>query len=222
MKINELLHKQVEKEHYDFKKYIDKGRWNSFYHQIDEIISFLSEDNNSVLEVGVGSGVLREICKNILCFNYEAIDIDEELKPDHKGTVLEMPFADQRYDIVACFQVLEHLPYFNFEVALSELLRVARKGVIISLPNAKRVFHLHIPKILMHKLIEVPFSKIEEHQFNGEHYWEINKKGYEIRNICRKITEVSRMHNYELMNNYRVWGMPYHHFFILKKLEVTL
>ena len=51
---------QVNAEHYNFKKYVSKERWNSFYHQIDEVIS---KNPGSFLEIGVGSGVLRIILK---------------------------------------------------------------------------------------------------------------------------------------------------------------
>jgi glycosyltransferase involved in cell wall biosynthesis len=46
-----MFEKQVVAAHYDFKRYIDKARWNSFYHQIDEI---LAVQPDSVLEIGAG------------------------------------------------------------------------------------------------------------------------------------------------------------------------
>lgn len=219
MKNKEFLQKQVEAKHYDFKKYVYKGRWNSFYHQIDEILSITSPSAYamSILEIGVGSGILRAIFKFFLRINYESIDIDEELQPDHVGSVLEMPFADKQYDVVVCFQVLEHLPYEKFVEALSELFRVAKKSVIISLPNAEKVYQLNIPKICRRKLIKRPFAKIKEHKFGGEHYWEINKKGYEIKKIMETIAETGKYFNYKLEKNYRIWEEPYHHFFVLKR-----
>jgi ubiquinone/menaquinone biosynthesis C-methylase UbiE len=153
------MQKQVEAVHYEFKNYISKERWSSFYHQIDEIIAI---NPVSVLEVGVGSGLLGMILKNVIHCNYKSIDIDEELKPDFVGSMLSMEFQDKSYDVVGCFQVLEHLPYEQcFQKALSEMLRVAKKAVIISLPNAGRVIRLHIPKICVKKIIKMPFSKLE-------------------------------------------------------------
>ena len=215
------MRKQVGVEHYDFKKYVYKGRWNSFYHQIDEIINALHESTQSIsiLEVGVGSKILKTICKFTLCLNYESMDVDDELQPDHLGSVLEMPFENKKYDIVVCFQVLEHLPYEKFAEALSELFRVAKKHVIISLPDAGKVFMLHIPKICRKKLVKFPplFAKREEHKFDGEHYWEINKKGYGLKKIIKAIVDTGMKYNYKLEKNYRVWEDPYHHFFVLSK-----
>jgi ubiquinone/menaquinone biosynthesis C-methylase UbiE len=207
--------KQVDAKHYDLKKYVSKKRWNSFYHQIKEIVSL---SPNSVLEVGVGANVVGIMLKNIIHCNYEVMDVDAELKPDHIGSILDMPFPDKKYDVIGCFQVLEHLPYDNFAKALSELFRVAKKAVIISLPDAGRVIKLHIPKICSRKLIRWPFTRLEEHEFNGQHYWEINKKGSEIKKIIETINEIGEKFDFSLKKEYRLWEQPYHHFFILKKI----
>ena len=151
----------------------------------------------------------------MLHYNYESMDIDEELKPDHIGSLIEIPFLDKQYDIVVCFQVLEHIPFAVFEKALSELFRVARKSVIISLPNVGAFMKLQIPKIFRMKLLKKPFSKVKEHEFDGEHYWEINKKGYEIEKIIKTIVDTGKKYNFELEKNYRIWENPYNHFFVL-------
>lgn len=213
------LQKQVEKAHYDFSRYVRKNRWNSFYHQIDEIIK---TNPNSVLEIGVGAGISKCVLKDILHYHYESIDIDEELHPDHTGSVLDMPFADKQYDVIGCFQVLEHLPFNDFEKALSELFRVANKAVIISLPNAESVKQINIPKLIKSKLIKKPFTQLKQHVFDGEHYWEINKAGYELDKIIRKIKTQGDVFNFVLEKEYRVYENPYHHFFVLKRQASVL
>jgi ubiquinone/menaquinone biosynthesis C-methylase UbiE len=208
------MQKQVEASHYEFKNYISKERWSSFYHQIDEIIAI---NPASVLEVGVGSGLLGMMLKNVIRCNYQSIDVDEELKPDFTGSVLQMDFQDNSYDVVGCFQVLEHLSYEQcFHKALSEIFRVAKKAVIISLPDTGRVLRLHIPKICNQKIVKRPFVKKKEHKYDGQHYWEINKKNYEIDKIIEKINAVSRSYNFFMEKEFRVWENPYHHFFVLK------
>lgn len=206
------IQKQVDKTHYAFNKYVSKGRWNSFYHQIDEIIR---TEPNSILEIGVGAGISKCVLKDVLHYNYESMDIDEELCPDHIGSILEMPFPDKQYDTIGCFQVLEHLPFENFEKSLSELFRVANKAVIISLPNAESVWQIQIPKIYRKKLVKRPFTKLRQHFFDGEHYWEINKKGYELDKIISVMQRIAKLFNFVIEKEYQVFENSYHHFFVL-------
>jgi len=177
------------------KKYIHKERWISYYHQIDEIIS---ANPDSVLEIGIFKGVLRTVLQNVYHCKYEAMDIDESSKPDYVGSVTDLPFAEGTYDVVACFEVLEHLPYEHFEKALSEIFRVAKKRAVISLPNAGA------------------FGKPnKEHIFNGSHYWEINKIGFELEKIIATIKKIGYNYDFELVENYRISEYIYHHFFVL-------
>ncbi|MDR0792564.1 MAG: class I SAM-dependent methyltransferase [Chitinophagaceae bacterium] len=208
------IQKQVDKSHYGFDRYVHQNRWSSFYHQINEIIK---TEPNSILEVGVGAGISKSILKDVLHFSYESIDIDEELHPDHVGSVLDMPFADKQFDTVGCFEVLEHLPFDSFEKALSELFRVANKAVIISLPDVCPVTRIHIPRLLEKKMILKSFMQKKQHVFDGEHYWEINKKGYELNKVIKKITETGSAYQFILEKEYRKFENPYHHFFVLKK-----
>jgi 2-polyprenyl-3-methyl-5-hydroxy-6-metoxy-1,4-benzoquinol methylase len=208
------MQKQVEASHYDFMKYISKERWNSFYHQITEILSIQPA---SVLEIGVGSGILGTILKKIGC-PYESMDIDAELYPDHVGSVLQAPFFDKTYDVVVCFQVLEHLPYDRFEMALHELFRLAKKAVIISLPDCGRFwkYSIHIPKIGSKNIVvRYPFAKKQIAVFTGEHYWELNQKGFELMTIRSTIEKLAEKHCFVLKKDYSVWENPYHHFFIM-------
>jgi ubiquinone/menaquinone biosynthesis C-methylase UbiE len=216
------MRRQVDASHYDFMKYVDKSRWNSFYHQIDEIVS---KKPASVLEVGVGTGFTRAVLKALGCMRYESMDVADDLAPDHVGSVAEMPFDDRQYDVVGCFQVLEHLPYADFEKALCEMCRVAREAVIISLPDAGAVWQIALPRLFrgncMKKIVEErmygrPFAKAIVHAFDGEHYWEINKKGYEFKKILARIKEAAGKSGYAVEKEYRVWENPYHHFFVLK------
>jgi SAM-dependent methyltransferase len=50
-----------------------------------------------------------------------------------RGDACELPFGDQRFDLVVCLEVLEHLP--EPERALRELRRVSRGGCLISVPH---------------------------------------------------------------------------------------
>lgn len=203
---------QVLAEHYDFQKYVNKKRWVSYWHQLDEVIRL---SPSSVLEVGAGAGVFKQLASSF-GVNVETVDIDPKLNPDHVASVLDLPFNDNVYDVVAAFQILEHLPYEQFPRALSELKRVAAHHVVISLPDAETVwrYEFYIPKIGEKNLyIKRPRLCPEEHRFNGEHYWEISKKGYPLSLVTKELNN----QGLELIKTYRVPENTYHRFFVLSK-----
>jgi len=205
--------KQVDASHYDLRRYVEKGQWNSFYHQIVEVC--LSAPA-SVLEIGVGAGVLRHFVKT-MGIGYESVDIDPELHPDHVGSLPELPFPDGAYDTVACFEVLEHLPYEMFERSLNELFRIARKAVLLSLPDSGPTLRIFIPVLDKGKALNLPRLDPPEHTFDGEHYWEINKRGYPQKKINKTIRNAGSRAGFALEKHFRVFEKPYHHFYILKK-----
>lgn len=195
---------------YFISDYEDKNRWMSYWHQINEISGFHPE---SVLVVGKGSGLVSEYLK-LSGIKTVTLDIDESLNPDIVASVLNMPLKDNEFDAVLCAQVLEHLPYEDFSKALSEIRRVTRNSVIVSLPHfgpaIKFLFKFPIfPE--MKFMIKLPYPK--KHVFKGEHYWEIGKRGYPLNKIKTEIKKSGLI----VMNDYLVFENPLHHFFILKK-----
>jgi len=205
-------------EEYEFLRYVDIKLWSSIYYQITEILS-ISLKTDSILEVGKGTGILGGVIKE-LGFSYESMDINPNLHPVHIGSVDNMPLGDNSYDIIGCFEVLEHLPYEKLTDALSELFRVANKAVIISLPNAKRIisFYLWIPRTLHKKLfIPIPFYKPSINCDDPDHRWEINRGKHSIRQIRGTLQKVANKCDFSLVREYRNWENSYHHFFVFHK-----
>jgi SAM-dependent methyltransferase len=84
-----------------------------------------------VLEVGCDEAHLKSL---LSLRDYVGIDVGG--KPDlllNLERIDKLPFADNSFDCVVCCEVLEHLDNLHF--ILSELVRVSRRYVIISLPN---------------------------------------------------------------------------------------
>lgn len=202
--------KQVNKSHYEFASYMSKARWNSVWHQLDEVIRLAPEN---VLEIGPGPGVFK--CMAALYgLKVETLDHDPELQPDHIGSAMALPFADNTYDVVCAFQMLEHLPYADSLKSFREMARVSRQHIVISLPDAKIVwrYQFHIPKFgVFDTLIPRPFLATKPHRFDGEHYWEVNKKDYPLDKIIRDFEKSA-----QLFRTFRVNENPYHRFFIFK------
>lgn len=210
---NTINKQQVTKEHYQFSKYMGKKRWTSVYHQLEEV---LNTNSDTVLEVGPGPGLFKAVAKNF-GINIKTLDIAEDLDPDIVASATDMPFADNEIETICCFQMLEHLPFELALEALKEFNRVARKNIIISLPDAKAAWYysVYIPKIgnkIFH--INKPFTKLKKHIFDGEHHWEVNKERYELGLIIEKFKE--KLTGFELIKTYRVPENPYHRFFIFK------
>jgi predicted SAM-dependent methyltransferase len=206
-----MLNKQVDKQHYDFLRYVSKPRWNSVWHQIDEVLKLKP---NRVLEIGPGPGIFKNIMQ--LCgVTVKTLDLDPELNPDYLGSATAIPFADRSFDVVCAFQMLEHLSYENSLLAFEEILRVSSKHVVISLPDSRPVWRIlvHVPKLgRIAWLLPRPFSFPRRHSFDGEHYWEINKRDYALSKV---ISELSR--KAVLRHSYRVFENPKHRFFVFEK-----
>lgn len=209
-----LMKKQVDKEHYDFSNYMSKRRWCSIWHQLDEVLSLTPEN---VLEIGPGPGLFKVVASGF-GLKVETLDIADDLNPDIVASATDIPLPDQSYDVVCSFQMLEHIPFDMSIDALKEMARVSRRSIVISLPDAeiRWPYSLHVPKYGAKKfLIKRPFLKIKEHQFDGEHHWEINKKGYELKVVQEAIGNA--LHGFYINKTYRVPENPYHRFFVFSR-----
>jgi SAM-dependent methyltransferase len=203
------MEQQVTKEHYNFGKYTTPGRWMSHYHQIRSILRFAPK---SVLEIGVGDGVLRAYLQRNADMTYTSADIAADLQPDIVASVTALPVPDQSHDVTCAFQVLEHLPFEEVPKALAELCRVARKGVVISLPHngPSFAFLLRLPLLpALRWACKIPLP--QRHTFDGEHYWEIGKRGYPLSRVRRMLRGVA-----DIESEFLVFENPYHRFFLLR------
>jgi ubiquinone/menaquinone biosynthesis C-methylase UbiE len=98
----------------------------------------------SLLEVGCGEGyVLERIRTRFPQARLGALDISGAAVTKAKqrvsgadimvGSALELPYPDNSFDQVLCLEVLEHVP--DPDRALSELIRVSKQQVILSVPH---------------------------------------------------------------------------------------
>jgi hypothetical protein len=196
--------------HYNFSSYVALPRWNSYWHQINETMALNPEN---ILIVGAGDNIVPKILteQGISVYTF---DFDKTLQPDFLGNITDIDSVLQgrRFDVILCCQVLEHLPYDNFENILRKLKQLA-DYVIISLPYSPLYFEAGINASLIgkHKIT------VEIHQFfrrlkwNGEHYWEAGKKGYPKRKIIKSINRIFRIKKQFIAEHNH-----YHLFFVLQ------
>lgn len=208
---------QVEKSHYNFEKYVDEHRWDSYYWQIAETMKAKGDD---ILVIGVGDGIVIDILRKF-GKKVTTLDFDSKLEPDVIGSVTEIDkVVDGKYDAILCCQVLEHIPFSEFECVIRKIKdKLNTNGIfILSLPNCSMQWriNLKVPKIpVLDKriLAKKPFRKDWDIKKDGlgEHYWEINAKGTEekkIKNILKKYYTIER--------RFLPSDNLYHIFYILK------
>jgi len=199
---------------YNFGQYLNIERWSSYWYQIDLILAYCPK---SILEIGVGDKVVGSYLKaNFPDVVYKSFDNDEKLHPDILGSIENYAFPAGQYDLVCAFEVLEHLPFEKFPAILTKLKRASREYVIISLPRWGRHFSLEIRLPFFGEIkcqYKFNFFPIE-HKFDGQHFWEIGKKGYSLK----KVKENIALSGLKIVKDFMAFESPYHHFFILKKV----
>jgi ubiquinone/menaquinone biosynthesis C-methylase UbiE len=130
------------------------------------------------------------------------------------ANAVAIPFVDESFEMVTCFEMLEHLPYTSFLRVLKEINRVAKSNVILSLPDITTVYrvYLELPRIRPIKImINHPFPRPPFHKYDGQHYWEIGKRNYPLTRIMHDIKQAG----FNIQKSYRIFEFPYHRFFIL-------
>ena len=110
---------------------------------VSEIVALSPQ---SFLDAGCGEGfVARRVIDALPGVALTGCDVSNdalELAADANpgaafvvGSIVALPFPDHSFDVVGCFEVLEHLPGDLPRRALSELARVSRRAVVLSVPH---------------------------------------------------------------------------------------
>ncbi|MCC5664231.1 methyltransferase domain-containing protein [Nostoc sp. CHAB 5784] len=125
------------------KNYFDQPEvWNNtmlLYQEqvLSDILAILPQDVESILDVGCGNGLITNALPELI--RVVGLDRSEEAlryvsRETVLGEILQLPFADESFDLVMANDVIEHLTSAQRTQALKELARVASKYVIITVP----------------------------------------------------------------------------------------
>jgi len=134
---SERFYKEYNEEYYK-ERYYPK-------HHIIKYIKFLLKQKENIrwLDVGCGQGYLVREClkEGIDCYG---IDISEYAVKNAVvkdkvvyGSITDIPFEDNSFDVISAFDVIEHIHPKDTEKAFSEIYRVLKKDgfLILTMPN---------------------------------------------------------------------------------------
>jgi methionine biosynthesis protein MetW len=109
-----------------------------------ELIKGWIEKNSTILDVGIGDGLIAEYLMNELNVKIQGLDISENAckKAKQKGISSEIRNInygltlrdDEIYDYILLMEVIEHT--VQPEKVVMDAVRHAKKGVIITIPNS--------------------------------------------------------------------------------------
>ncbi|HKG27500.1 MAG TPA: class I SAM-dependent methyltransferase [Thermomicrobiales bacterium] len=110
------------------------------------VAEVLALSPQTFLDAGCGEGfVARQVIDAVPGIELTGCDVSDvaleiatDANPEGRfvvGSLTDLPFPDRSFDVVGCFEVLEHLPGDLPRRALSELARVARRAAVLSVPH---------------------------------------------------------------------------------------
>lgn len=226
-----------------FSKYMETTKWkflnkkiaNSYMIQYSTISKLLKEkvDTAKILEVGPGGKLTASVLKG-LGFNYLTLDAQEDVSPDICCDIKEFKGSDyeNQFNLIAAFQILEHIPYENAIKALSEFKSASSEYIFISVPYHHRWLKLDmkaghksfIGKALKRmstlKIFErpnTPNRKYREEFISrypyAVHFWEIGRGGLSLKKF---IADVESRVGVKLVDSFPNEIHPYHYYFVFK------
>lgn len=200
---------QVAPEHYESMRYITKERFISYWHQIDEVTRLSPA---SVLEIGIGNGFVKRFLQE-RGVAIKSADADARLKPDVVAVLPSLPFQDNAFEVACCFEVLEHIPFSEFDACVREIKRVTSRWVLLSLPDVTPYARMRLEwgfkRTLFRRFFDIGRCKLPSHTFDGEHYWEIGKEGTPLSLVSERL----RGAGFADVSTFRVEEDPWHRFF---------
>ena len=162
------------------------------------------------------------------------MDVNPNLIPDIVGSIISIHLRDSIFDIVSAFQVLEHLEFDDFERSISEIARVSKRYVVLSLPYfclylgigrfPFRSKYLDWIYIIFNKRsvsldivnfdISIPLTFMGKVGMISDHKWEIGRKGFSKS----KIEGVFSSKGLKIIKSFHRPMCLYHLFYLLEKV----
>ncbi|MDG0866458.1 methyltransferase domain-containing protein [Candidatus Lucifugimonas marina] len=178
---------------------LEERRFSSTRIQLTSVTD-LGDSVASILEIGPGSGYFSSIMKS-LNYSVKTADIKSRTNPDYLGDFREAQIPE-KFDLVAAFEMLQHLPYTDLPATLTKLAELSNKYVLISIPSRVHRLELSIevPAMLAPRRLGLGWLR-GKHSFSATwewprgkdraketwegredywkpHYWEVGRKSF--------------------------------------------
>ncbi len=136
-----------EKTYYESEKFWEEGTLLDAenLNRYIKTIECIPDDVENLADIGCGNGIFGKLLAEHRP-HIETMSIDRSetaLKyvktPKMVGDINQIPLADNSYDCVSTLQVLEHIPVPLYQTVLTELVRVSKKYVLVSVPYQERL-----------------------------------------------------------------------------------
>ena len=113
---------------------------NADEERVGKILDMIPTEARTVLDIGIGGGYIYRRLKDRNALRCFGLDISFDLVKLAGGTGLcvgdaaSLPFKDGQFDLVLAADVLEHIKDKSFEDAVSEVVRVSNRYILINSP----------------------------------------------------------------------------------------
>jgi hypothetical protein len=111
------------------------------YRAVARIIKGLYLEKASILELGAGSvSIGRYLRRQVVSVDPALSQIAEPWTIRILASGCSLPFADRAWDLVCSIDMLEHIPEESREQALREMVRVARRAIVLAVPTGSHAY----------------------------------------------------------------------------------
>lgn len=201
--------KALRREEYFSDHYFSMIQLTSQAQQVHDIHSLKPTD---ILEIGIGNGFTSTFLR-MAGYDVTTADINGDLKPDYVAPLGDLPgLVDGReFGLVACCEVLEHMPWEEFEHSIAAMRKLS-PNLYLTLPNYAKFVgfsgYLDIPRI--RRLFNIGMWLNLPRKITPEHFWEVGSSG---KTDWVPIMKILKRH-YPNVRDYSYKLNRYHHAFI--------